>query len=109
MFAHQFKADGDGFLYRTSSRCAPLRLSAVERDDFIAAFNRSLNRLTWAVAGGSVALVLGCLTWDQAFNQGLHEMPFYVGAFLLIALVMIGAVRAWNAPARALAGHGSGR
>ena len=39
LFADQFEPEGTGFLYRKSIKGAPIRVTAVERDRFVAAFN----------------------------------------------------------------------
>ncbi len=55
-FADQFEADGTNYFYRKSSKGPPIRISATERDDFIAIFSKQIKYLMW----GSVAIVVVC-------------------------------------------------
>ena len=55
-FADQFETDGDGYLYRRFSKGAAIRVSAQERDGFVAAFDRTLRRAIWISLGGGIGL-----------------------------------------------------
>jgi hypothetical protein len=103
MFAKQFEADGDDFLYRKNSKGAAFRVTATERDAFIATYNRSLSWMNWGLLGGTTALAAAVIAWAIIMRQDAIEPPLYVGLGLLVTLFMLGWYRLWNAPARALA------
>jgi hypothetical protein len=105
-FADQFEPDGDFFLYRRSSRGAPIRVSAQERAAYIAAFDLWLRWCFWALFAGFTALILVEVIYfypsssqaDWIFGSGIAALfAFYMAAFLW----------AWNAPTRQLRGRGS--
>ena len=55
LFAEQFEPDGKDYLYRRSQKGAPIRVTAVERDAFLAAFQRHYARAFW---GFLIAIIL---------------------------------------------------
>lgn len=100
LFADQFEGEGSGFVYRRGGRGAPVRVSAEERDEFIAAFGRSSRRLTWALVG-AVVLVVVALSARRSSDDHL----LIVSTVALCLLFMLLFHRIWNAPARALRGR----
>jgi hypothetical protein len=101
-FEDQFEPDGDGFLYRKSMRGAPVRVSAAEREAFVAAFVRARRRLTWEMFGETLLLMLGFASLSVATGRDLPEGLFYAGMGALIALWFVLWLRNQSAPARAL-------
>jgi hypothetical protein len=50
LFAGRFEADGDYFLYRNRPTAAPIRVSADERERFIADYSKAFGRILWGTA-----------------------------------------------------------
>jgi hypothetical protein len=98
-FANRFEPDGDGFLYRRSMKAAPIRVSAAERDAFVAQFKRQLPWLHWGIIAAVVLLIIG----DVLFERRSASIALYVGTGLIVALVTGGTMYLWAAPQRALA------
>jgi hypothetical protein len=103
MFANQFEADGDGFVFRKNSKGAAIHVTVAERDGFVVAFNRRLRWMNWGLIAAILVLILGLVAWDLTTNQEVFEAPMYVGLGLILFVFMLGWFRAWNAPAQALA------
>jgi hypothetical protein len=102
LFADQFKADGADFLYRKSSKGAAIRVSAAERDRFVADYKRHYRWFFWGMMVAMLALVFGwaflAANADDAANTGM----MIVGVFVLMVPFMAGLMWIWGAPARAL-------
>ena len=98
-FALQFEPDGVGFLYRRDRKGPALRLSAEERDDFVAGYARAVRILSWSIVVGIVA-VFGVLA-----AMGIEDRP-NEHRLAVAAVVVIGFMAAhtwvWYAPARVL-------
>ncbi|MDB5499768.1 MAG: hypothetical protein JWP28_3799 [Phenylobacterium sp.] len=103
MFVDQFEPDGTSYVYRKSSKGAAIRVSAEERDAFIADFNRNLGRLYWGLLVGTVVFVLPLTIWVAMQDGELSQWSIYAGLGVVLALYMLGWQQAWNAPARKLA------
>jgi hypothetical protein len=102
-FGNRFEADGDGFLYRSSPKAAPIRVSAAERDAFIAQLKRQLPWLHWGLIGAIMLLVFGCTFLDLKFKMHTTGLAIYVGGSLIMALAIGATMYLWAAPQRALA------
>ncbi|MBL8652122.1 MAG: hypothetical protein JNL35_17170 [Sphingopyxis sp.] len=102
MFSAQFEADSDGYLYRKNRKNAPVRVSARERDDFVAAFDRNYTRAYRVTMIVTMLVILGMVTIAVVVEGDLPEPVTYaaVGTFLVVFLMI--HRRMWNAPARAL-------
>jgi hypothetical protein len=106
-FADQFEPDGElNYLYRRSSRGAPVRVTAAERDGFVVGYRQASRRLRWGVVAGvivvaaafvAVGLLVGLDDWGDRSHGALE------GAIALLVLLFVALhLRAWSAPARAL-------
>ncbi len=102
LFADQFEADGADFLYRKGSKGAAIRVSAAERDRFIADYKRHYRWWFWGMMVAMLALVFGwsfaTINADESANTGM----MVVGVFLLMVPFTAGLMWVWGAPARAL-------
>lgn len=104
-FADQFEPDGADFLYRRSLRGPAYRVSTVERDTFVADFNRSFRRLFWIMLGGTVAViavfVVICVRIDIEPDD---VSPLVIAGIvaLLLAPLYVAVCHIHSAPARAL-------
>jgi hypothetical protein len=61
-FADQFSDDGHNFIYRRYQKGAPVRVSRLERDEFVAVFNRRISYAMWSTFPATVGLIL-LLVW----------------------------------------------
>ena len=103
-FADQFEADVDGFIYRKSSCGAPIKVSAAERDRYIAGFNRFLKYWFWGIVAGILGLSLVAAFYLSPSDDGPSG---WIGVALIAAVAMIAYLWGWNAPARELRGRGT--
>ena len=101
MFAAQFDADGDGFIYRYSNKGPAIRVTAAEREAFLKQFGRSL----WLMVGLIIAAILA---WFAAFafyigqDREPPEGLVYLGLVGIAAGSGAASYWAWRAPVRAL-------
>jgi hypothetical protein len=104
-FSSQFSVEGDHIVYRRGVKGAPVRVSAEERDRFIASFKRSYRYVVWSCAVGLVAVVLGITTYALMQGWQLSELQITAITATPLAPMLIGLFWIWNAPARALDGR----
>ena len=101
-FADQFSVEGRGFIYRKYQKGVPIRVSEIERDRFVATFNKRTRYAMWSIFPATVGLIL-LLAWlipDPDSPEG--QIALWVGiAAILVPFVAI-YLWAWNAPAREL-------
>lgn len=107
MFADQFEADGDDCIYRKYSKGAPIKVSAIERDRYIAEFNRFLKYWFWGGVAGIVILIIVATFYIAKFDAEPLDSSTWIGVFLILALSMIAYFWAWNIPAWELRGRGA--
>ena len=69
-FARQFTPDKDGFIYRRRQRGEAIRVTAAERDGFVAAFNRGVGRLFWGGIAGVIAVMATFELWPTVLPVG---------------------------------------
>ncbi len=102
IFAEQFQPNGIGLVYRKSSKGPAIRVSAAERDAFIAAFNRKLRLATWGILAATVLLIgiLSALLPDDGSTEG--QISIYASVFGIVGLFMLVYWSAWNEPMRQL-------
>ena len=106
IFANQFEADDDGYLYRQNSKAAPIRVSARERDGFVADFNRDLRIGIWgmfAAMGAILALMLFILPLDVDSDASM--VPIGAGFVMIFIVAIVSQGWAFRAPARTLTGR----
>ena len=103
VFADQFEALDDGnFIYRQNQRGAPIKVWALERDEFVDRFVKTRQRASWGMMLAITVVVIAELAiFDGAKAPGSDSF-MYVGVGVLMVGFLIFWRWAWNAPARAL-------
>lgn len=101
-FADQFLNDEHGLVYRKYQKGAPIRVSEMERERFVATFNKRIGYATWSIVPTTVGLIL-LLAWlIPDTDSPLAQMAVWVGiAAILVPFIAI-CYWAWNAPSRDL-------
>jgi hypothetical protein len=107
MFADQFEADTQGFVYRKHMRGAPIQVSAAERDRYIAFFDTFLKYGSWGLTGGILALAIFLVFHATVTGIAPSDMATYGGLGIISGAFMSGYYWAWNLPARELRGRGT--
>jgi len=102
LFAAQFEADGQGFLYRCNMKAAPIRVTASERDGFIAGFNRHLRYGMWAVFLGTLLLIGMVVLLVPDPDSPSADIALYGGLAAIMMPFLLAYHWAWKAPARQL-------
>jgi hypothetical protein len=102
LFADQFKADGPDFLYRRNLRQSAIRVTAAERQAFIADFARCLPRLSWVLILVTVVGIVGLVTYESVFDAEDQQYLNYGVIAVAFAAYMTAYRHYWNAPWRAL-------
>jgi hypothetical protein len=101
-FAAQFEPDGGGYIYRKDYAGEAIRVSAAERDAFVAAFHRWLVVQILALIVGVVAVIF--LVARSHFGRGSDPVLWLIiGTSAVTGLSVVGWQVCWDAPARALA------
>jgi hypothetical protein len=101
-FAEQFEADGDGYLYRKFRKGAPVRVTARERNDFVATFERRYKSAYLTMVIGLFILMVAMVTIAFAAGYDLEKYVVYSVLTCWSSLFLFAHYRIWNAPARAL-------
>lgn len=106
MFAAQFEAQGEGYIYRKHSVGEPIPVSAGERERFMADFESFIRRSFWTMVAALavVAAVLAGL-WFAAEIQ-VPDMTFYLIFGAMLIAYMSASFQAWNRPQKELSGRG---
>jgi len=102
MFADQFEPDGDDFLYRKSLKGAPIRVSASERDRYVATFNRHMKYRFWGIGGGMAVVCTAAIFIAVQTGTKVWDAAIYAGVGLIGVAFMADYFWAWNLPAREL-------
>lgn len=104
-FVDQFQQDGDAYLFRKALRGAAIRVTAAERDAFIADFDKSLRRSTRIFVLAIVAITLVAIGGAVALELAEPWMTIAITAPFIVALATFVTViiRSYGAPARSLA------
>lgn len=101
-FGTQFKPDGMGFIYRMSRRGAAFRVSAEERDRFVADFRRWHRRSIAGMTAGFLAAVVLSFFVATQFDES-YALPLLAGwSVAVMGIYALLLHRAWRAPVRAL-------
>jgi len=111
-FAAQFEPDGSAFLYRRNTAAAPVRVTAAERDAFIAEFDRVLTRFFWTLVLSIVAGIIGLQVYEIMLGGEDRFYFTYIVFFGAWMIAFIPYYRGWTAPwreVRARAAVGNGR
>ena len=106
LFADQFEAEGDHYLYRRNMKEAPIQVSAAERDRYIEAYNKSTKISARLVFWAAIALVALFVTYSMV-SSDLPEVYLYGGVVLIIAVSLTPIYWARSKPARELRGRGA--
>lgn len=102
LFEEQFERDGDAYLYRRSQKGAPVRVTAVERERYLAEYASRLRIATWIIYLGLMLVAAVVVWWTVEANADFPDLPIYL-AIGAVAAISIGFAHwAWGAPAREL-------
>jgi hypothetical protein len=104
LFANRFEPDGDGYLFRTTIGAPGFKVSAEERDRWVAAFSRRFQVAIWATAGLSVLILLAAFLIAPSDVRLSGFWAYGVVALCLAPLLFLNRWL-WNAPVRALRGR----
>lgn len=102
LFAEQFSGDSRGFVYRKGQKGAPIRLSEIERDEFVAAFNKRIRYASWSLIPATVGLILLLVWLVPDTDSAAGQMATWVGIAAILVPFMAIYYWAWNAPSREL-------
>lgn len=101
-FADQFSGERHSFIYRKFQKGVPVRVSKLERDEFVAAFNKRIRYAMWSIVPATVGLIL-LLVWlvpDADSPEAQIAMWGGIAAIILPFIVIF--YWAWGAPSREL-------
>lgn len=102
LFAEQFADDLQGFVYRKNGKGVPIRLSEIERDEFVATFNKRIRYAFWALVPATVALILVLVWLVPDKDSPARQLATWVGVTAILVPFMTIYYWAWNAPSREL-------
>ena len=102
LFADQFTLDGRDYIYRKSMKGAAIRVTAQERDAFIADFARRIRYASWMLVGGTIGLIALLVFFDFDRGTAGADIALYGGFAMMMAIFWLGYLWAWNAPVRTL-------
>ena len=102
LFADQFEAEGDGFVYRKSQKGPAIRVSTAERERFIADYDRRQRHSTWVIIVGLSLLVLAFAIWSVVAEAELSDPVMYLAISSVAAMSIGYMLWSWGAPAREL-------
>ncbi len=101
-FQDQFSNDSHGFVYRKGQKGVPIRVSELERDDFIATFNKRIRYAAWSIFPATVILILLLVWLLPDIKSPIASVAIWVGLGAILGPFMAIFYWAWNAPAREL-------
>lgn len=102
LFADQFSGDSRGYVYRRGQKGAPIRVSEMERNQFIATFNRRIRYAMWSILPATVGLIILLVWLFPDSDSTMAQTAMWTGiAAILVPFIAI-FYWAWNAPARDL-------
>lgn len=105
MFAAQFEQQGDGFLYRKHSVGEPVRVSAADRDRYVAGFEAFTRKGFWGSVIAAAVLLTALVAYSFSTGTEVPDMVFYAAFAVMIAVYVVAYQRAWNLPSRELTGR----
>lgn len=101
-FLEQFVTDADGLVFRKYQEGAPIRVSEIERDEFISTFDRRVRNAVLALIPSMLGMV-AALVWLLPSVYTPSATLTIMAAAVLIIFCFSGYVSwAWSAPAREL-------
>jgi len=107
IFADQFELLGDNYVYRKHLKGAPIRVSADERENYIAAFDAYIRYGSWGIFAGAIILGISMAVYAVETATSLSDTLLYVGLGSITVAFMAGYYWVWNVPARELRGRGT--
>ena len=102
LFADQFSAEADGLIYRRGQNGAPIRVSEIERDEFVASFNRRIRYAAWSIPPATILLILPLVWLIPDADSPVAQVAVWVGIAAILVPFMTIYYWAWNAPSREL-------
>jgi len=107
LFSRRFEPDGSDYLFRTSVKAPAVRVTASERDRFLAEFRRGWRLLRWAMLAAVVIAIglPGFLILASIVPEAWLQ-PLVWGSLAVVAVpYFVIYHRLWTAPATALRGR----
>jgi hypothetical protein len=101
-FADQFSSDGHSFIYRRYQKGVPVRVSKLERDGFVAAFNKRIRYAMWSIVPATVGLILLLVWLIPDSDSPAAQIGMWGGIAAILLPFMMIIYRAWGAPSREL-------
>lgn len=101
-FAAQFTPARDGYIYRRGRRGPAIPVTRIERDRFVAVFDRDVVRWAWSVVLATIVIVGGLAIFPASLPTPLHGHEGGAATTLLFVFFMLAWWWIRNAPARAL-------
>ena len=102
LFADQFSGDSRGFVYRKGQKGAPIRVSEIERDRFVAIFNKRMRYAAWSIVPATVGLILLLVWLVPDADSPVGQIATWVRIAAILVPFMGIYYWAWNAPSREL-------
>lgn len=102
LFADQFAGDSQGFIYRKGQKGAPIRISEIERDEFVATFNKRIRYASWSIFPATIGLILLLVWLVPDMDNPAGQMAMWVGVTAILVPFMAIYYWAWTAPSRKL-------
>lgn len=101
-FADQFASDGHSFIYRRSQKGVPIRVSKLERDGFVAAYNKRIRYAMWSTVLATFGLILLVVWLIPDAESSAAQIAMWGGIAAILLPFMVIFHRAWGAPSREL-------
>jgi O-antigen/teichoic acid export membrane protein len=101
-FADQFSSDGHSFIYRRYQKGVPVRVSKLERDGFVAAFNKRIRYAMWSIVPATVGLILLLVWLIPDSDSPAAQIAMWGGIAAILLPFMMIFHWAWGAPSREL-------
>lgn len=101
-FADQFAGDGHGFIYRQNQTGVPVRVSKLERDGFVTAFEKRIRCAMWCIVPATVGLILLLVWLTPDTDSPAAQIAMWGGTAAIILPFMVVFYWAWGAPSREL-------
>lgn len=105
LFEQRFEAEGAAFLFRKGRQGLPVRVSAVERNEFVAQFRYGYRLSYWLTIGLLIAALAVLMAIYIPRDQDVPERLMQVTIWLILIGFAAGYFWVWFAPNRALAGR----
>ncbi|WP_188054722.1 hypothetical protein [Sphingosinithalassobacter sp. CS137] len=102
LFADQFSDDSRGIVYRKGQKGAPVRVSEIERDEFVATFNKRIRYAGWSIFPATLGLILLLVWLTPDADSPSAQIAMWIGIAAILVPFMVIYYWAWNAPSREL-------